>query len=110
MIEKHANSLPAAYSAAERLATDMLVAATRGDWPAVASLRESVPGLAQELESQWTAIRAQDPKHAPRLEKDRVGAIMRILAIDDQIRKLSDSSQGRLDSWLRGSRAAGTVY
>lgn len=106
MIEKQAESLPAGYAAAERLATEMLAAATQDDWSSVVRLRDSVPAMAQALEKQWTAIIARDPQQALRLEKERLGAIMRVLAVDDQIRRLSDASSRRLDDMLRGDRAS----
>ena len=109
MTEKSAEALPGVYAAAERLATEMLWAATKGDWQAVVKLREGIPGMARDLELQWSAILAGDPKQALRLEKERLGAIMRVLAVDDQIRRLSDPSAGRLDDWLRGGKASRTI-
>ena len=58
--------------------------------------------MARELELQWSEIRSQDPRQALRLEKERLGAIRRVLAVDDQIRRLSDAWSGPLDGWLRG--------
>ena len=99
-------SLPAEYAAAERLATDMLAAASQGDWQTVVSLRREIPGMARSLDRHWASIRARDPQRVRALEKQRIGAIRRVLAVDDQIRRLSDSWGGPLDGWLR--RAAPT--
>ena len=102
-------ALPAEYAAAERLATAMLAAAARGDWQVVVSLRREIPGMARSLDRHWASIRANDPRQLPRLEKQRIGAIRRVLAVDDQIRSLSDAWGGPLDGWLRGAAATRTL-
>jgi hypothetical protein len=102
-------NLPAEYAAAERLATAMLAAATSGDWQTVVSLRREIPGMARSLDRQWTAIRSVDPLQVRRLEKERIGAIRRVLAVDDQIRRLSDAWGGPLDRLLRGTAATRTL-
>ena len=99
-------NLPNGYAAAEKLATAMLAAATEGDWQTVVSLRREIPGMARSLDRHWASIRARDPQRVRALEKQRIGAIRRVLAVDDQIRRLSDSWGGPLDGWLR--RAAPT--
>lgn len=104
-----AASLPAEYAAAERLATAMLAAATEGDWQTVVSLRREIPGMARNLDRQWSAIRANDPVQVRSLEKQRIWAIQRVLAVDDQIRRLSDAWGGPLDGWLRGAAATRTL-
>ena len=95
--------LPAEYAAAERLATDMLAAATQGDWLTVVSLRQEIPGMARRLDRHWATIRAGDPRQVRALEKKRISAIRRVLAVDDQIRRLSDPWRGPLHGWLRGA-------
>ena len=102
-------AVPAEYAAAERLATAMLAAATEGDWQTVVSLRREIPGMARRLDRQWSTIRAADPMHVRRLEKQRIGAIRRVLAVDDQIRRLSEAWGGPLDAWLRGAAATRTL-
>lgn len=99
------DTLPSEYAAAERLATAMLAAASEGDWQTVVSLRREIPGLARSLDRQWSGIRARAPLQVVKLEKQRIGAIRRVLAVDDQIRRLSDAWGGPLDGWLRGSAA-----
>lgn len=98
--------LPGEYAAAEKLASAMLAAATEGDWRTVVSLRREIPAMARRLDREWSAIAALDPQQVRRLEKARVGAIRRVLAVDDQIRRLSDAWRGPIDGWLRGSPAA----
>jgi hypothetical protein len=109
MNQDQAPPLPAGYAAAERLATDMLSAAGQGDWETVVALRRAIPGMARSMEQHWSAIRSHDPAQARRLEKERLLAIRRILAVDDQIRRLSDPWRGPLDGWLRGAAAGRTL-
>lgn len=97
--------LPTEYAAAERLAAAMLAAAAEGDWPTVVTLRREIPAMARRLDRQWSAIRAVDPRQVSRMEKERIGAIRRVLAVDDQIRRLSDAWSGPIDGWLRGAAA-----
>lgn len=104
-----APSLPAGYAAAEQLATAMLSAAGHGDWETVTTLRREIPGMARSLEQQWSAIRSQDPLQARTLERERLVAIRRVLAVDDQIRRLSEAWSGPLDGWLRGTSAGRTL-
>ena len=80
-------NLPNGYAAAEKLATAMLAAATEGDWQTVVSLRREIPAMARSL------------------DRERIGAIRRVLAVDDQIRRLSDAWRGPVDGWLRGAPA-----
>jgi Flagellar protein FliT len=98
-------NLPNGYADAETLATAMLAAATEGDWDAVASLRRAIPAMARSLDREWSAIGASDPQQVRRLEKERIGAIRRVLAVDDQIRRLSEAWRGPIDGWLRGATA-----
>jgi hypothetical protein len=50
--------------------------------------------MARSLEQQWSTIRPRDPMQARRLEKARLIAIRRVLALDDQIRRLTDAWSG----------------
>ena len=109
MNDEAAPALPAGYTAAEDLATAMLSAAGQGDWATVLTLRRGIPGMARSLEQQWSTIRERDPIQARRLEKDRLVAIRRVLALDDQIRRLTDAWSGPLDGWLRGTSAGRTL-
>ena len=109
MIAETTPSLPTEYAAAERLATAMLAAAAEGDWQTVVSLRREIPGMARSLDRQWSTIRSQDPLQVHQLEKQRLSAIRRVLAVDDQIRGLSDAWGGPLDAWLRGAAATRTL-
>jgi hypothetical protein len=102
-------ALPAGYAAAEALARDMLGAAERGDWQSVVQLRRRIPGMARSLDREWTAISSRDPAQVRRLEKARIAAIRRVLAVDDQIRQLSDACSAPLDRWLRGAGATRTL-
>ncbi len=95
--------LPNQYAAAEKLASAMLAAATDGDWQKVVSLRREIPAMARTLDREWSAIAARDPQEVRRLEKERIGAIRRVLAVDDQIRRLSEAWRGPIDGWLRGA-------
>ena len=98
-------NLPNGYAAAEKLATAMLAAATEGDWQTVVSLRRESPAMARSLDREWTDVAALDPLQVRRLEKERIGAIRRVLAVDDQIRRLSEAWRGPVDGWLRGAPA-----
>lgn len=98
--------LPNQYAAAEQLASAMLAAASDGDWQKVVSLRREIPAMARSLDRQWSAIAASDPQQLRRLEKERIGAIRRVLAVDDQIRRLSEAWRGPIDGWLRGTPAS----
>jgi hypothetical protein len=102
-------NLPAGYAAAEKLASAMLAAATEGDWQTVVSLRQEIPAMARSLDREWSAIGCMDPLDARRLEKARIGAIRRVLAVDDQIRRLSDAWRGPIDGWLRGASVSRSV-
>ena len=99
-------NLPTQYADAEKLASAMLAAATEGDWQKVVSLRREIPAMARSLDREWSAIAASDPQQVRRLEKDRIGAIRRVLAVDDQIRRLSEAWGGPIDGWLRGAPAS----
>ena len=105
MIEKDI-PLPAEYAAAERLANDMLAAATQGDWKAVVSLRREIPGMARSLDRHWASIQSRDPQQVQALQKQRIVAIRRVLAVDDQIRRLSDAWAGPLRGWLGGKTSS----
>jgi hypothetical protein len=98
-------NLPGEYAAAEKLATAMLAAATEGDWQTVVSLRREIPAMARSLDRRWSTLADIDPQQVRRLEKERIGAIRRVLAVDDQIRRLSDAWRGPIDGWLRGAPA-----
>jgi hypothetical protein len=109
MMTEESSLLPAEYAAAERLAKAMLAAATEGDWQTVVSLRREIPGMARSLNRRWASIRSRDPLQVRHLEKQRIGAIRRVLAVDDQIRRLSEAWGGPLDGWLRGAAATRTL-
>src|SRR5690606_11244915 len=102
-------NLPNGYAAAEKLATAMLAAATEGDWQTVVSLRREIPAMARSLDRECMAIGCGDPHQSRQLEKARIGAIRRVLAVDDQVRRLSDAWRGPIAWWLRGAPASGSV-
>jgi hypothetical protein len=105
LLDKCEPSLPVGYEAAERLASAMLAAATEGDWQAVVALRREIPAMARSLDREWSAVPAMDPLQARLMERERIAAIRRVLAVDDQIRRLSDAWRGPIDGWLRGVSA-----
>jgi hypothetical protein len=96
-------TLPAEYAAAERLAEAMLAAAAEGDWDTVVTLRRDIPGLARSLSRTWSSMHSTHPAQLRALEKQRLGAIRRVLAVDDQIRRLGDNVSAPLNRWLRGT-------
>jgi hypothetical protein len=105
VLDNQKDCLPAGYQAAERLASAMLAAATEGDWQTVVSLRREIPAMARSLDREWSAVTSLDPLQARLLERQRIAALRRVLAVDDQIRRLSDAWRGPIDGWLRGVSA-----
>ncbi|MGE0545212.1 MAG: flagellar protein FliT [Lautropia sp.] len=97
--------LPAQYRAALDLADAMLAAAQNADWQTVAALRRRIPALAAALQHAWAALPPLDPATRKRLERERISAIRRVLAVDNRIRHLADPRESRLQKWLLGARA-----
>lgn len=94
-------TLPPQYDQARRLAEQMLQAARVANWDEVRRLRQSLPGMADELENAWRDLRSVCPNAGIVLESQRIKIIREILQVDEQIRQLGNTSAyRRLIPWM----------